>query len=373
MLRLILDIIFACALGIVIISVLPRLWAYLASNQTSQDRTDFIVTDDGWRIAVHKYSPQGPIIGKPVILCHGLAGNRFIFDLNNAPSLAEFLRARNRDVWVVELRGSGCSGRPGILLSDYPLTWRFDDHLNFDVECIIDHVIHETGANSVHWVGHSMGGMLIEAHLSRSSNRVASAVALGSPANFREMESHKFRHALKLRPLLNILPFNPLIPLIKCFAPLASLFPDFLSVFTCRENIEWSVVQKITAIGTELISSSALWLDMARFLEQGDLSDPSGRNYMDGLDKSSTPLLAICGTKDFMAPQSAALSVCEVGPSHHCVRESIVLGKKTGCENDYGHLDLLLGVNAHKEVFPLIEKWLDRWDKFDINDEHVLT
>ena len=362
MLNFFLDVIMVCVIGCALIYALLTLWSYLESTETKQDRTIFALTDDGWRIALHNYAPRGPRIGKPVILCHGIAGNRFIFDLNNAPSLADYLRSQNRDVWVAELRGSGCSGRPGILLSDNPLNWSFDDHLDYDMEAIIRNVINETGADSVHWVGHSMGGMLIEAYISRKkSSGVASAVALGSPTDFTGMQTHQFRHVLKIGAVLKVIPFNPMILLIKCFFPILRFCPGLLSTLFCSENIEWWVIRKISAIGIEPVSSSALWSDMARFLSEGKFAGPSGRPYLQGIEESKTPLLAISGAKDIMAPQKAVLSVCEAS-ADGCVRESVILGKQTGLEQDYGHVDLLLGKRAREEVFPIIEKWLARWD-----------
>jgi pimeloyl-ACP methyl ester carboxylesterase len=362
MLNFILDVTMACAIGCVLLYILPALWSYLESAETKQDRTVFALTDDGWRIALHNYAPLGPKVGKPVILCHGIAGNRFIFDLNNAPSLANYLRSQNRDVWVAELRGSGFSGRPGLLLSDYPLNWSFDDHLNYDVEAIIRNVINETGEDSVHWVGHSMGGMLIEAYISRKKpTNVASAVALGSPTDFSGMKIHQFRHVLKMRAMLKIVPFNPLLLLIKCFIPVLRLAPGLLSVFISNKNIEWWVVRRISAIGTELVSSSVLWLDIARFLTEGKFADHSGRPYLEDIKESKTPLFAISGAKDIMAPPKSVSTVCEACGDDG-LRKTLVLGKQTGLEQDYGHVDLLLGTRAREEVFPIIERWLARWD-----------
>ncbi len=365
MLNIILNIVMISAIGSFLVYGLAQLWAYLDSAETNQDRTDFTTTADGWRIAIHYYAPRGEKVGKPVILCHGMASNRFRFDLKNGPSLAEFLRNQNREVWVAELRGSGYSRRSGFLLSDSPLNWGFDDHLNYDVKAIIEHVIRETDADSVHWIGHSMGGMLIEAHLAREEpSAVASALALGSPTDFSEMGNHAFRYALKMRWMLKIVPFNPLIPLAKCFLPLAKLAPGFLSIFFCLENIEWRMARKISAIGAELVSSSVLWLDMARFLSEEKFADPFGRSYLEGFDASRIPLLAICGTKDLMAPEKAVLSICKAETSNS-VRESVVLGKRTGFLHDYGHMDILIGDRAREEVFPIIESWLARWDDSD--------
>jgi hypothetical protein len=207
-----------------------------------------------------------------------------------------------------------------------------------------------------------MGGMLIEAYISRKNpSFVASAVALGSPTDFTGMKTHRFRHVVRIEAMLKIIPFNPFQLLIKCFLPILRFAPSLLSMFVAPENIEWWVVRKISAIGTESVSSSALWLDMARFLSGDKFADSSGKPYLEGIEESKTPLLAISGAKDIMAPQKAVLSVCETS-ADDCVRESLILGKQTGLEQDYGHVDLLLGKRAREEVFPIIERWLARWD-----------
>ena len=362
MIVIFLDLIVFIIFLSTLIYCLVRSREYFETAPTNQDRTDFIWTQDGHRIAVHRYFTGAKTEGQPVILCHGLAGNRFIFDLKNSPSLAEFLKTRNRDVWVPELRGSGYSGRPGLLLTDNPLKWNFDDHLNYDVSAIIDHVIKETGSKSVHWVGHSMGGMLIEAYIARNQgSQLASAIAIASPADFSAMGDYPFKRMMGAKPALKVFPFNPMIPLTKCVFLFYKFFPKFPSAFFCLENIYPSVLKKIVAIGTELISSSGLWQDMARFLEQGKFEDSEGRPYLKGLESSATPLLAMCGTKDRVAPRDSALAVCAAS-SAYCVREAAVMGKESGCKSDYGHVDLLLGVRAHEEVFPMIEDWLKRWD-----------
>lgn len=362
MLNIILDLVVISVLGSIVVYGMGQLWAYLERIETGQDSTDFVITNDGWRIAIHHYRPRGKTIGKPVILCHGLGSNRFIFDLRPAPSLAEFLRANGHDVWVAELRGSGFSERPGILLSDSPVSWGFDDHLNYDVSAILQHVISETGHPSVHWVGHSMGGMLIEAYIARNQpDHIASAVAIGAPADFSRMRDHAFRSILRVKWVLRIFPINPLIPIVKFCLPFTKLAPEMVSGFFCVQNIKWNIVRKIVAIGAETISSSTLWRDMERFLSDGKWADRSGRSYIQDLDSSKIPLLAICGTKDRVAPKDATLAVCQnEDPSR--VREGVIVGKDTGSVQDYGHLDLLIGTRAGEEVFPIIEKWIGRWD-----------
>jgi alpha-beta hydrolase superfamily lysophospholipase len=171
-----------------------------------------------------------------------------------APSLAEYLRSKGHDVWVAELRGFGQSAGPRLLLSDSDLRWGFDDHLDSDLDAVLDHVTEQTGKDSAHWVGHSMGGMLIEAYLGRNhSRKIASAVVIGSPVDFSKMNSPSFKRLLRMRWVLRLFPFNPLIPMAKCFMPLGGIAPNILSAYFCLENIDWNVARKIMALGVEFL------------------------------------------------------------------------------------------------------------------------
>jgi len=50
------------------------------------------------------------------------------------------------------------------------------------------------------------------------------------------------------------------------------------------------------------------------------------------------------------------------GESAHGERKCLILGKSAGCVEDYGHMDLLMGIRAEEEVFPLMLKWIEDHD-----------
>ena len=158
MLDVVLTVILALVATPMVIVALGCLWQAIYRSPTDQDLTSYVRTDDGWRLAVHHYRPEGESRGLPLILCHGLSSNRYTFDIPGGPSLARFLRSHGRDVWVVELRGAGMSDKPGMLQADVPFSWGFEDHLRKDLPAIVKHVLQVTAAPAVHWIGHSMGG-----------------------------------------------------------------------------------------------------------------------------------------------------------------------------------------------------------------------
>src|SRR5690606_2766822 len=122
----------------------------------------------------------------PVILCHGAFSRFHIYDWGSGAGLAPHLARQGRRVFAIDLRGRGDSyaraphRRVGQLLSK---GWTIDDLLRHDVPAAVQFVTQLTRSSQVDWVGHSMGGMLILAHLNRSADpSVRRVVTVGSTA-----------------------------------------------------------------------------------------------------------------------------------------------------------------------------------------------
>ncbi len=62
-----------------------------------------------------------------------------------------------------------------------------------------------------------------------------------------------------------------------------------------------------------------------------------------------------------MAPPDSVVAACQNG-EQTAERKCLIFGKETGCVEDYGHMDLLMGVRTEHEVFPHILTWLDDHD-----------
>jgi pimeloyl-ACP methyl ester carboxylesterase len=334
-------------------------WQWLYSSATGQDETHFIGTEDGRRLALHRYRPDSLGQDAPVILCHGAGANRYSFDLPGAPSLAEFLRQEGRDVWVCELRGSGMSDRPGLFHSDAPYRWDFEDHLRKDVPAVIKGVLQRTGAAAAHWVGHSMGGMLIQAHLATSRDgSVVSAVTVGAPADFTKMDRLPFRIMLKMEWIFKLNPFFPVPILARIITPLAQQAAALLPAAFHAPNVTPETARRVMALSSQLLTSSKLWLNFARFLRSGIYGPGDGTEYLAGLAACDVPVLILGGSRDQMAPEGAVCAPAVVN-SDSGERKCVILGRAAGCVEDYGHMDLMVGKRAAEEVYPLILQWLD--------------
>lgn len=348
-------------------------WRWLYASSTGQDETQYVRTDDGWRLALHRYRPRGPRRGLPVVLCHGAGSNRYSFDLPGAPSLAEFLRVRGLDVWVAELRGSGMSDKPGLLRSDVPLSWEFEDHLRHDVPAIISSVLRITEAPALHWVGHSMGGMLILAHLgSHLDAPVVSATTLGSPFNFGGLNKYAFRAVpnlhmlLKAKRWLTICPIMPVPFIAKLFTPVGQRLSDRLLALFHGPNIAPEVASKVLGLCSEIVTPSRMWLSLGRFFETEVFGPGDGTEYGAKLEDSPTAILRLGGSRDALAPE-CTIDMPQATRSTAGDRECTILGKINGCKEDYGHMDLIVGTNVTTEVFPLISAWIEEHDQARIS------
>jgi pimeloyl-ACP methyl ester carboxylesterase len=357
MLTFMLTIFFAILLIKGSIVAAGLLWQWFCASPTSEDETHFIRASDGWRLAVHRYLPKGSSGKLPVILCHGLGSNRYVFDMPRGPSLARFLCERGRDVFVPELRGSGMSDKPGIFWSDVPREWRFDDFIENDVPAIISAVVETTGSSRVHWIGHSMGGLVVAAYLaSRDDPRIASVVAVGSPYDFSRLDAALVRRARRLKWILRH-PFFPLMLLAKSMGPLAEYVPESLNAAFYGPNTSSEVSRRIFAVACEAAPPCSLWRDHMRFLETGIFGPGDGSRYGDRLP--DIPFLCIGGSKDRIAPRASVDCIPE---SDSAERECLIIGKESGCDEDYGHTDLVVGRRVAAEVFPVIASRLDRHD-----------
>jgi hypothetical protein len=191
---------------------------------------------------------------------------------------------------------------------------------------------------------------------------LASIITIGSPTDFTKMNTELFKPLMGMKPLFEKLPLSPLPFLGRLIAPLAPLVPASTWGLFHQRNLEPSIAAKVVALASTPLSSGKLWLDFGRFLETGVFAPEASTPYLENLHESNTSILVIGGSRDFMAPPQAVSAMCKgenAGENLNC----IILGKESGCIDDYGHVDLLVGMRAQNEVFPRILEWLEQHDK----------
>ncbi len=337
--------------GIVGADVLAaKIFGHLYRNERRPNAIHYLRTEDGWSLALHRHNPPPGAPAKlPVICCHGLSGNHHGFDLIERTSLARTLAAAGHPTFLLDLRGAGESEKS---VDGHPPCWKVSDHYRYDAPAAIRCVRELTGAPRVHWVGHSMGGMIAYAFLQTPlAEQIARCVILSSPSTFDQMRPvHHFA------PLLRWLPILPVRTLSQSVAPLfersrllqtlggaVGLAPGVATVFAanCQEQ-----------------TPSSLIADFARFVRDGHYVDDHGRDLVDGMREIRTPTLFMVGEKDALAMGGSVRTAYEAFGSAE--KKYVTLGRSQGHQSDYGHMAVLIGRNAHEEVFPEIVKWLER-------------
>lgn len=324
-----------------------------------------VASNDGWPITLYEYSPRQQSSQTealpPVILCHGAFSRFHIYDWGSGAGLAPHLARQGRRVFAIDLRGRGDSyaraphRRVGQLLSK---GWTIDDLLSHDVPAAVQFVTQLTRASQVDWVGHSMGGMLILAHLNRSADAsVRRVVTVGStafrflaaPENAASASSAAKRERrvdlrMLLGPLAQRIPVIPVRPVMRGLALSMGIVPArFRATAYNPRNVSADVERRYLWHGFSNVSAKK-FRQFAQAVGEPPLSD------------YSHPTLFLAGQRDLLIPPSLVEQVhAGVGSSD---KRYVLCAKHTGYSADYGHGDLLIGERAPTEIFPLITDFL---------------
>jgi len=342
----------------------------------------FPTTSDGWTLHLKRYRLRtNPAADRlPVVLCHGLSCNARFWDLVDKVSMARYLARKGHDVWVPSLRGAGLSTKPALSIMREVLQfklpdvgrmitntsffrksrrdWTIEDYLLRDIPAIIDAVKLESGFAGVMWVGHSMGGMAMFGCLVNCNrDDVAGLVTLGSPMHMPQPPNETYRKALKHIRLLRIgrTIFN-------------SQFPAGIGVLTGRvpleymrgnrDNLDTDVMRAFYRNVMEDVPAGLL-NQLLDFVATGSLVSADGSvNYSAELERVKLPVLCIAGKGDNMVDPAGVRFTYENVSSTD--KTYVELGLAEGFSAHYGHIDLVLGRNAGREVYPIVSNWLDK-------------
>lgn len=331
-------------------------WRRKFAFEPGYEAIHLVRTRDDWRIALYHYPAVSQRYETPILLCHGLGANRFNFDLGPEVSLARYLQQEGFEVWSIDLRGRGNSGRCARGARRAGNTHVFDDYVREDAGAAIRHVLGDSGASHVHWIGHSMGGLVLYALLQgEEAESIASGVAIASPGSYVYMRGASFPPAL-----FNVPRVFPRIHLSFLAAGLAPLIARIRlpgeALFMNRNNVEVESVERALCYLAADVSRGEIsqFLD---WMKSGDFRTYDRRtSYEQNFNKIRRPLFCIAGSKDHLVPPaSVAAAYDRVGSDR---KDFLVLGRDQGQEEDYGHGDLLIGKNVRREVFPRILEWL---------------
>lgn len=319
------------------------------------DELHHVSTDDNIEIGVWRHRPpsDSPSRPNPVLLVHGLGSNHRNLTLDNQHGVAQYLNEKGFDCWAVDLRGRGASESPSG-------SWTFDDYAKYDLPAVIDYIIDHTDSEEVHWVGHSMGGMLFYA-LAGSldySNKIASGTTLASPIDFP-----KPRMMERLGSLLHGLPIAARLRasgvITRFLVSGFRLFPKEIEYFLYNpDNLTENTLYKAVTLASAGTSSRVLTQFPKWFVNESWMDESQRVDYRAGISSISVPSLIIAGAADRLSPpQHIKSGYKDLGTTE---KRFVIAGKISGYQEDYSHIDLVFGSNARDEIFPLIYDWIQR-------------
>jgi predicted alpha/beta hydrolase len=310
-----------------------------------------IQTEDGWKLTAYHHANLTSA-HLPVLVFHAMSLSAYSLNGNGTlPSIASWLSRNGYDVWVCECRGVGKSYHPD---RKKRCDWSFDDHLNYDVPAFIHSLQIVTGKEKFHWIGHSMGGALLLAYLCTTMNPpIQMGIIAGSGF---EVSNHIGTTEIPIK-FLNIFRIKriPLKTVSRLSKPFFKFIPDncsfFSKKFTGYSNC-LEIMKDIHDIPT------ALLMFALKSYRKGGFRDASDKVIYSKMAKNvSIPLLFLSGDADLAWIPSVVEENLKFFSKGNA--KMLPLGKAYGHSDHYGHVDMLMGKNVQKEVFPEILKWLD--------------
>jgi pimeloyl-ACP methyl ester carboxylesterase len=269
------------------------------------ERLRRVETGDGQKLALTEVAAgrRRPGSAPAFLLLHGFAQNRLSYSAGPMPG--ELLR-RGARVFLGELRGHGDSH------TDQIEPWTLETHLELDCPALLDGVREAAGAERVHLVGHSMGGLLGCALLARDAP-LASLTALAAPILLGADRILVRLASLCVGPLATLTPRGRRVPMdtfLRALArPLSRPDPALplrafqrLTGLASPAHADPDALHEILARADR--ESPRVFGELAR---NAVLRRPrlAGVDLVEAVRRSPLPIAALVGSADIFAPRAS--------------------------------------------------------------------
>ncbi|MFB6344772.1 MAG: alpha/beta fold hydrolase [bacterium] len=333
---------------------LDTLMESVLKESDNYDDRYLLSTEDGHKVALYRYESAGETRNTPVLLVHGLSSNHRNLAMNDRDGLAQYLARQGYDCWAVELRGRVDEDSP-----DEP--WGFDEYVQQDLPAAIKFIQTETESDTVHWIGHSMGGMAYLAYAGAldGSDDIQSGTSIGSPAILDEPAWIRV-----LGQCYFDIP-HPVRALID--RPMREIFNTIFRSIPTRVIFLLIIEKEITLNGLRILANAIEngldprislqfieWISSEEWLDRGGTVD-----YRAGLENIESPTMTVVGRRDYLCPDCETAGFDLIGTED---KRCLVGTEASGTEWEFDHLSLVFGKRATDEIFPEIEDWLATHD-----------
>jgi len=266
----------------------------------------------GGHISLYRLGPPNTF-GYPLIVTHGTLSNAKV-----VRGLGRYLAQLGFDCWLLEWGGHGQSKAASKRQNfEYP-----GFH---DVPTAISAVLRYTQKPKLYWISHSGGGHLLLMYLARHSKKqseIAGFVTIGTQATDA---------ALKLRQKIKA-GYYWGVTMLLSETPLSLLPAGNEGEPTCllAQWFGWNIRQRW--VGTD------------------------GFDYLSALSKLTLPAMILAGGNDIIAPASGCIKFFNSLGSTD--KSWLLCAESTGFSQNFTHEQLVIGREAHSEVFPHVGNWL---------------
>lgn len=338
-------------------------WGYRCEEYT-------LVTKGGWILKAHRISDPRRRGGRgyPVVLQHGILCNSLFYFTMEERSLGFWLVDQGYDVWSTNIRSNYGAGHTKYSRSD-PRFWAWGlMELADDLEDVVDYILEQTRHRQLAYVGHSQGTGTMFLALSNGKHvslghKLSSFTALG-PAVFPgpALQRFPFRVMQRLHSrwlwslLLGVRDFLPPIEITRKLLPaflfghVAYLIFGYCFNFHDHNWVDRQKPKLFRATGVQT-SSELLYYYMHSFVFRGCIFDPTKTTPW--FPRSFPPLSVMYGTIDSLVVGKPLVDRLLQYESNV---ELVHLLELQG----YEHMDMVIGVDAYKLVFPKIKDTIER-------------
>ncbi len=328
-------------------------WVFLLAEYNEPVNVEEIhpvQTQDLWTLRLYRKRPAGDGNGEPVLMVHAAAANRLNYLVPEGLSIADYLAALGYDCWAIDLRGDRSSQPPYGKSRNEPC---FEDYVEKDLPAAIEYICKTTGYDKVHWLGQSMGGMLLYAYEQVvGGDAIASGVTVAAPIGFAGS-----RHTRRPACVAVVRYARPVLSaVIRGLSPVFSI----IGKGPIRPPVNWDNVRpecngRLFFHGVEIPPYRVLdQMDTWASTKSWKLKD--GTDLAAGLNTIKTPLLAFFAARDPFVDMEAAEAFFNALPSDD--KQMKILSKEHGCGADYGHIDPLFSRHSEEDVFAPTAEWL---------------
>ncbi|MCP5495391.1 MAG: alpha/beta fold hydrolase [Leptospiraceae bacterium] len=313
-------------------------------------------TTDHWNIALYKYENHNITRKYPVFLLHGIASNHTVWDIGvPGYNFARYLIDEGYQVYSLDLRGRTGSDGPHTGRGDI---WSNDDYLLCDLPAAIEFILEDSKVGKLHWVGHSLGGIL--GFFYQIRHKASNLQSLTTFASSLTYTFSTINHVRTWMDYISAYLYYPVDTWFKFTLPIVDRDTYFTRFIWSADNVTPEVkralihntVQKISVLEWNQIKAISAAEGMPRI--------SGGFNHYVDDRRIVTPAFMMVGDRDWVC---AVDGVEWTRDRLKCPSKYMIFGKEYGSRSRYGHLDIVCGINAPYETWPAATEWLAEKDR----------